>query len=440
MSKKLVLALCLAASVFKVGLSPAFASESAPSPADEATWDARARQLMTSGRLDEAIALVEARLAVAPRDIQARFLKGLIATARGQNRTAIDTYRSILIDAPGAARVRLELARAYFLERDFGNALRQFQFALAADPPAAVASNIQRYIAAIRQSKSVSYNVSVALAPDTNLNTGSSAREVTLFGLPFDLSDDATQRSGVGLALEGGGEWAPRIAPNTRLRIGANFQRREYSGSNFDDMTIVAYAGPRIVTGKWDVGLLATAGRRWYAAKPYNHSEGVRAEATYYPNGKFGISAAAIVQRVHYVAGDARNGPLVTLGGGVFYALTVSSAVNLKAGVSRQSALAAAYSNWSGFLAAGYFRELPMGFSAYIEPSVSIAEYDEALLAFGQVRSDRTQSVLATLLNRHLVLGRFTPRVSYTFTHQTSSIALYQFSRSRFELGLTTAF
>jgi len=38
------------------------------------------------------------------------------------------------------------------------------------------------------------------------------------------------------------------------------------------------------------------------------------------------------------------------------------------------------------------------------------------------------------------VLGRFTPRVSYTFTRQSSTISLYHFQRSRLEIGLTTLF
>ena len=66
--------------------------------------------------------------------------------------------------------------------------------------------------------------------------------------------------------------------------------------------------------------------------------------------------------------------------------------------------------------------------------------YDEPLLAFGRKRSDNSQSVLITLLNRHLVLTRFTPRLSYTFTRQSSSISLYEFKRSRLEIGLTTVF
>jgi len=79
---------------------------------------------------------------------------------------------------------------------------------------------------------------------------------------------------GVGIAVDAAAEWAPRIGKGKRLRLGVSGQRREYSGSNFDDMTAAAYAGPRWVTGKWDLSLLGTAYRRWYGARPYNQAAG----------------------------------------------------------------------------------------------------------------------------------------------------------------------
>ena len=395
---------------------------------------------MDDGRLDEAAAILDARLAVEPKNVQARFLKGMIAVARHDSRSAIRVFRSILIDEPKAARVRLELARAFYLARDYGNALRQFQFALAGDPPAEVAANIGRYMAAIRAAKTVSYNFGIAVAPDSNLNTGSSAREVSLFGLPFDLSEEARQRSGVGLAIEAGGEWAPQIGDGKRLRLGLNAQRREYSGSDYDDMTITGFAGPRLVSGRLDLSLLGTGYKRWYGSSPYNQAVGLRAEATYHLSPRLGISGAAAAQWVDHREALERDGRLVSLNAGAFYALTPSSALTTKAGVSRHDARIAPHSSWSGFVAAGYFRDLPMGFSGYVEPSLSIARYDQALVGFGRRRSDTARSLQVTLLNRHLVLSRFTPRLSYTFTRQSSSIELYDFSRSRFEIGLTTVF
>lgn len=395
---------------------------------------------MNEGRLAEAATIIDARLARDPKDVQARFLKGMILVAQAEYQPAIRVFRLILIDQPKATRVRLELARAFYEAGDFDNATRQFQFALAANPPNEVVANIRGYLAAIREAKSYSYNLTVSLAPDTNVNAGSAAREVTLFGLPFDLSEDARGRSGVGLAVTAGGEWLPRIGNGKRLRLGLQAQRREYSGSDFDDMILAGYAGPRIVTGKWDISVLGTAYRRWYGPDPYNRAWGARVESTIHVTPRLDLSQAFALQFVRYRQQPHRDGRLASASASAFYALTPGSAATLRAGIGREIAQDDGFSNWSGFLAAGYFRELPMGFSAYVEPSLSRARYDEALSAFGRKRRDSTKSISITLLNRFIVLDRFTPRVSYTFTKQDSSVPLYEFKRNRVELGLTTTF
>ena len=407
-----------------------------PSP----TWDGLARTLMNDGRLGEAEAIVQERLVTAPDDIQARFLIGLLAVAKHDNRGAIRLFRAILINHPNAGRVRLELARAFYLDKDYGNSLRQFQLALVGHPPERVIANIHHYMASIRASKTLSYSFGVALVPDSNLNTGSSAREVTLYGLPFDLSQDARHRSGVGMAVEAAAEWAPTIGRGKRLRLGLSTQRRDYSGTAFDDMSATAYAGPRVTGGNWELSILGTVYHRWYGSKPYNGAFGGRAEGTYYLKSGTGLSAAISAQRLRYRQERARNGLLLSFDVTAFHALTPSSGLTVKAGLSRQNARLSAYSNSSGFFAAGYFRDLPLGFSAYVEPSISLARYDEALPSFGVRRSDNTRSLTLTLLNRHLVLTRFTPRISYTWTQQKSSISLYDFTRSRIEIGLTTIF
>ena len=417
-----------------LGVSAIAAPAAAQAPAETAAT------LLAQGRFDEAAARLDARLAKNPHDVQAQFLKGMLAAARGDQQLAIRLFRAILVDHPNAGRVRLELARAFFLAKDYGNAQRQFQFALSDNPPPAVVANVKPYLAAIRDARTLTYSAGIAIAPDSNLNTGSSAREVSLFGLPFDLSDEARKKSGVGLAIEAGGEWAPRIGKGKRLRVGFNGQRRDYSGADFDDMTIAAYAGPRIVSGRWDLSLLGTAYKRWFGGEPYNQARGARLEATYYASPRLALSGAFSGQRVTHRREAARNGGLLSLNLGAYRPLTPASAVTLKFGASRQATKAKAYSNWSGFAAAGYLRELPAGFSVYVEPSVSFARYDAALFGFEAPRRDTAKSVLVTLLNRRLVLSRFTPRVSYSYTRQSSSIPLFEFERSRFELGLTTVF
>jgi len=396
--------------------------------------------LIEQGKIEQAESLLETLDQALEGDEQIRFLRGLVALNRGRHRKAIDIFRSILVDHPEALRVRLELARGYFLAQDYQNADRQFRAVRAEDLPPAVKANVDGFLNQIRLSKDWSFGLSVALAPDTNINGASTAREVDIYGLPFELSDDARRKSGIGAAMDAHVEWAPRIAPNGRLRIGGAFQRSEYDGARFDDMTLAGQIGPRFVFPKWDVSLLATGFRRWYGGSAYAWSLGGRAEAMHYAGPRTVLSGTMGVLRITDEFDHSRSRWTYTAGLGGTRQLNQTSGVSLRLGVNRQVAEQPAYSNWSGVVTAGFYRELPKGFSVYLEPSFALTDYDAPLLAFGKARSDRLASVSAAVLSRRIVFWRFTPRLAYTYARNFSNIALYDYDRHRIEIGLTTVF
>ena len=131
---------------------------------------------------------------------------------------AIAAFRAILVDRPELVRVRLELARAFFLKQEDTLARRHFEQVLAGRPPEAVAVNIQRFLNIMRARRRWTAQFGAAIAPDSNLNAASGERTIfldTVFGrLPFTLDDPVTPKSGLGLSFWG--------AANTSIR----FRRR----------------------------------------------------------------------------------------------------------------------------------------------------------------------------------------------------------------------
>ncbi|MDP3674764.1 MAG: tetratricopeptide repeat protein [Novosphingobium sp.] len=87
--------------------------------------------LLRTGRTDEAAHVLEQVLKAQPDDQQAVFLTGIVAMAKGDHKRAIRIFRAMLIDHPEAVRVRLELARAFFADKDYAN------IAPTCHPPAA---------------------------------------------------------------------------------------------------------------------------------------------------------------------------------------------------------------------------------------------------------------------------------------------------------------
>jgi len=409
-------------------------------PTETHSIDEFVEMLVRQGKVDDAASLLEAVDASTPGNQQVRFLMGLVAMRQGNHRKAIAIFRAILVDHPEALRVRLELARAFFMVKDYQNADRQFRAVRAGDLPPAVQANIDTFLSQIRMSKDWSFGLSLAIAPDTNINGASTSREVDIYGLPFRLSDDARQKSGIGAAIDANVEYAPRISSNGRMRLGAAVQRREYAGTQFDDMTIAVQAGPRFVLPRWDVSALATGFRRWYGGDTYASSLGGRIEATHYAGPRTVLSGTVAALHIEDERDDARSRWVYSAVLGGMRQLSQTSGVTLRLGANRQVANESAYSNWTGVVSAGYYRELPAGFSVYLEPSFSFTDYDAPLAAFGKARSDRVGSVTAAVLNRKVVFWRFTPRLAYSFTKADSNIDLYDYKRHRVEIGVTTVF
>jgi tetratricopeptide (TPR) repeat protein len=396
--------------------------------------------LVQAGSLDDAKRVLAHVLEMNPDDNEALFLQALIAVADKDYFAAIEGFRRILAVEPDRERVRLELARAFFLQADYENAERNFRFARAGDLPSEVKANIDQYLAAILRLKTWSYNVGFALAQDTNVNGATSVHQIDLYGLPFTLSDNARAKSGVGIALDAGGEWAPLVLDNVKTKFGAQVHRLEYGGSAFDDMTISAYAGPALLLPKWQIDTLVTSFRRWYGNTPYNEGIGGRAAVTYALLPGLQIGTALDIQSVSYRLAIDQNG---TVGSGYLeasYTITPSSVVHAVVGASSQTAHLSAFADTTHWMALDYYMDLRWGFSVNVEPAFSWIRYHAPLAAFGVTRSDHIWAARLDILNRRIEYSGFAPRLSLIYTNESSTIALYRYSRAQVQLGLTRQF
>src|SRR6185437_11282494 len=120
---------------FLLFVSGAIAQEAnKAAPATITLSDTQAAQLLiANNRLDDAKRFLDHVLAAKPDDSELLFLRANVAVAQQDYDTAVSLFRRILVREPEAERVRLELARAFFLKGDYDNADRQFRFARAGD-------------------------------------------------------------------------------------------------------------------------------------------------------------------------------------------------------------------------------------------------------------------------------------------------------------------
>jgi Flp pilus assembly protein TadD len=98
-----------------------------------------ARELIARHDYPAAAARIDALLAQRPREAQARFLKGVVQTARGEADAAIATFRALTEDYPELPEPYNNLAVLYAQKGDYNGARVALETALAAAPDFAVA-------------------------------------------------------------------------------------------------------------------------------------------------------------------------------------------------------------------------------------------------------------------------------------------------------------
>ena len=421
---------------------PFWAEDRPPPPlASAETLIESARTALSRGKLDDAEFLLEGVKPGEGNVDDLDFLYGSIAMAREEWQTAIARFRAMLIRDPTLPRVRLDLALAYFRAEEDSSAAYHFRQVLGdEDLPPVVRARTLAFLDTIRRRKTWSVSAAVALAPDSNINAATSAREVNLFGLPAQLSEDARQTSGVGLNARISGGYEARISPDLRFRTGASLSTRTYEKSKFNDRTLSLRAGPRFLFEKFDLRPELKARARRLGGEIYSRAAGVELSGNWQVAPAWRLSAAVGGERVSYET-FLGEGNMYSTQLGLTHAL--GRATLLRAdGVFRREAVEREAYSWREFIVgASATRELPRGFVATLGSTYRLRRYDSPIAAFGpDARRDRTLAGRMKVSNRHIELFGFMPELTVKHERRSSNINLYDYKRNVVEVGVVRTF
>ena len=409
----------------------------------------RARALVTNGQFDAALAILLPLDRDRPDRVELLFLTGLASIGAAERREdgderdalldeAIDVLRAILRDRPDLVRVRLELARAFFLEGEDDLARDAFERVLAGRPEPAVVANINRFLARIRARRRWSSYFGASIAEDSNIGAQSDSEFIYIFGLPFRRSEDSRTTSGTGVVVWGGGEYQHPLGERLRLRAGTDLVRREYGGSDFDRTN-----GPSTwVRGGWWTGAPkpACSGRPSRAGPPARSSSstvGVRLEATRRVSRSYRAFGQIAWQHRDFRASEHLDGPLLGIVGRAIWTASPTVRVDLGAGYNRERTASEVWRNTTTWTRIGVTAALPWGFTAGASGEQRQTSYDGRWGLFtpgGEPHRDRTRILRATLLNRSVTMFGFSPQIALMRESRASNAQLYDYKRTRAEL------
>ena len=361
---------------------------------------------------------------------------------------AIAAFRLILVNRPELVRVRLELARAFFLKGQYDLARRHFELVLAGGVPPPVAANIRAFLNAMQTRKRFTGYFGAAVAPDSNLNAASESEIIyidTVFGrLPFQRQGDVGAESGLGLSVWGGGEYQQPLSERLRLRVGADAAVREYPGGDFDQTYLAAHVGPRwLASPITELSLLGTAQRQWLGGSRYADETGVRLELDRRLTRRLWARGTAAVRERDHLH-DILDGPITDFTLSLAWTPAPVLRVHWNAGYERSHAASVHWRNVSRWLRVGTSLALPFGFTLGTSAQVRRTRYDGSgqahLTLHGRQRFDRVRTITLSVLNRAVTLLRFSPQLALVHEVRATNAQAQDYERNRAELRFVRQF
>ena len=153
-----------------IGLSAAMGVQAAPTPQDSI------KQAIQSGQLEQALKLVQQERQIAPKDVQLRFLEGVIQAQQGQTDKAIDTFKKLTESNPDLSEAHNNLGVLYAAKGKLEESRSSLEKALLTHPSYAAA---HRNLADV-QSQLAKQTYAKALQVDSKVKN--STPQLTLLG------------------------------------------------------------------------------------------------------------------------------------------------------------------------------------------------------------------------------------------------------------------
>lgn len=277
---------CAAVTLIAVALTAADASPARAGPVDLALdrdQSVRAgRHFLARGRADIALAVARALVAADARDPEALILLAAALQAQGDNdaaRAAAQRAHRNATDDQQRFEAAMLAGRSDYRRGAHTRAQWWVRRAAHAAPDDEARATAERNFAHVRRANPLELSLSFGAAGSSNINQGSSADTVEIFGLPFRLDGAAQALSGTEFALDAGLAYrivqrahsattlhAGVTARTYRLSREARVLAPEARSSDYAFQSLEAGVAHRFSAGPGEAvhEIAGTVGRSWY--------------------------------------------------------------------------------------------------------------------------------------------------------------------------------
>ncbi len=291
----------------------------------------------------------------------------------------------------------------------------------------------------LRAARPAGASFEIALAPDSNINRATRSDTLgTIFG-DFDISKDSKARSGTGLSLRGQAYRRLSIGGGDSLLFRLSGFGDLYAKTKFNDVALDLAGGPELRLGRNQLNLELGTTQRWFGQKPFMRSAQIRATWTRPLGRRMQLRLNTIASLIENQLNDLQDGKGYSARIDVERELSPTTGIGANLSLDREALKDPGYSTsgWRAGLVG--WRDLGrMTFTA--EAQFGKLHADERLVLFPNRRSDRYASLSLGATFRQLQWRGFAPLARFTIERNRSTIAFYDYRRTRAELGVVRAF
>ncbi len=366
-----------------------------------------------------------------------------LAQSRGDYHQAISAYRTLLAEHPDYVRVRLDLAKALFEDRQYQAAAWNFTQARRQNPPPEVMEKIDSYLVYMDKHAGWTGNFSLSYLNDSNVNNASDGKYLILGDKVYQRNADSFPKRGEGVYFGGLAQRDFSLTDHQNLRFRTTLSGKSYwNNHDFDDITSRVYVGYAFLNARQQLALLPFYEKRWYATEAYSAGMGIRAEYSYLLAPDWQSSQALEYQKLDY---DNRD-YAVLQGHNTLISSTLAHAVNARlsvfAGVDlgQQKTQVDAETNRRLGARLGAETALPYGVSLGLMANLAQRTYQGENDIFQVKRKDDEQVYALSLWHRDLYFFNLMPKVNVVYKVVNSNIDFYSYDETNVFLSVDKNF
>jgi outer membrane protein len=405
-------------------------------------------QLSKSGQHELAASLIKQfPLTGAFAENRTLFIEGLILRGRGNLTGAAQKYRDALASDPSLTLVRSELAQTLFELQEDDSAKHHLSLLMAEAPDEEAAKGIRSFIDTIDSRRPFIFSTYVSVAPNTNVNNGSSLKTIyTPNGGQISIDPDSQKKSGIGFATGGSAGFSKRLGNNFSVVLGGSASTQIYNDKIYDTYGLSESAELRYLlqNGHLGVGIVSSQSKRsdintglTYYAYGYGPRIGFQKDVT--PKDRINLSSVYEWQK--RLNSDLYDSTSLEIDGSWSHAFSSDLTTSLNVGFDRVKSTwdFNSYKSYSAGL--GVYKELPHGITTNLHAQVSQSNFDAVFpFPYNVVRKDQRFTGTIGLTKRDWNIWGYAPGLEYTYLYNHSNVANYEFDSHSLDFRLTKDF